>query len=65
MVGEDVTENLKTVKTIPQELSEKINITVRGEVFISKKDFEKNESRKRKKMKKNYLQMHVMQQLDH
>ena len=41
LIGEDVTENLKTVKTIPQELSEKINITVRGEVFISKKDFEK------------------------
>lgn len=41
LVGEDVTENLKTVKTIPKELKEKINITVRGEVFISKKDFEK------------------------
>ena len=41
LVGEDVTENLKTIKTIPQELAEKINITVRGEVFISKKDFEK------------------------
>ena len=40
-VGEDVTENLKTVKTIPMELSEKIDITVRGEVFISKEDFEK------------------------
>ena len=40
LVGEDVTENLKTIKTIPQELKEKINITVRGEVFISKKDFE-------------------------
>ena len=32
---------MKTIKTIPQELPEKINITVRGEVFISKKDFEK------------------------
>ena len=41
LVGEDVTENLKTIKTIPQELPEKINITVRGEVFISKNDFEK------------------------
>ena len=41
LVGEDVTENLKTIKTIPMELNEKINITVRGEVFISKKDFEK------------------------
>ena len=40
LVGEDVTENLKTIKTIPQELSEKITITVRGEVFISKKNFE-------------------------
>ena len=41
LVGEDVTENLKTIKTIPMELNEKINIIVRGEVFISKKDFEK------------------------
>ena len=40
LVGEDVTENLKTVKTIPMEIKDKINITVRGEVFISKKDFE-------------------------
>ncbi len=41
LIGEDVTENLKTIKTIPKELKEKIDITVRGEVFISKKDFEK------------------------
>ena len=41
LVGEDVTENLRTIKTIPMELNEKIDITVRGEVFISKKDFEK------------------------
>ena len=40
LVGEDVTENLKTVKTIPMEIKDKIDITVRGEVFISKKDFE-------------------------
>ena len=46
VVGEDVTNNLKTVKTIPMELNEKIDITVRGEVFISKQDFEKmNEQR--------------------
>ena len=41
LVGEDVTNNLKTIKTIPQKLTENINITVRGEVFISKNDFEK------------------------
>ena len=40
LVGEDVTENIKTIKTIPMELNEKIDITVRGEIFISKKDFE-------------------------
>lgn len=40
IVGEDVTENLKTIKNIPQKLTENVNITVRGEVFISSKDFE-------------------------
>ena len=33
LVGEDVTNNLKTVKTIPMELKEKIDITVRRRSF--------------------------------
>jgi len=42
LVGEDVTQNLKTIKSIPLVLKEKIPyIEVRGEVFISKRDFEK------------------------
>lgn len=46
LVGENVTDNLKTIKTIPETLKEPINITVRGEVFIAKDDFEKmNEER--------------------
>lgn len=40
-IGEDVTNNLATVKTIPKKLKEPINITVRGEVFIGKQEFEK------------------------
>lgn len=45
-VGEDVTENLRTVKSIPKKLSEPIDIIVRGEVFIGKEQFEKlNENR--------------------
>ena len=49
LIGEDVTENLKTVKSIPQKLNEDITITVRGEVFIGKDEFEKmNEERQLK-----------------
>ncbi len=45
-VGEDITENLKTIKNIPKELKEPIDIIVRGEVFIGKKEFEQlNEER--------------------
>ena len=40
LVGEEVTENLKTIKTIPMQIKDKIDITVRGEVFIAKKEFE-------------------------
>ena len=49
LVGEDVTENLKTIKNIPQKLTEKVTITVRGEVFISNQDFAKmNQEREEK-----------------
>lgn len=41
LIGEDVTDNLRTIKSIPKVLNEKINITVRGEVFIGTKEFEK------------------------
>ena len=46
-VGEDITENLKTVSAIPLELTEKIPyLCVRGEVYMPKKAFaELNEKR--------------------
>ncbi len=41
LVGENVTENLKTIKTIPLKLSESIPyIEVRGEVYLPKDKFE-------------------------
>ena len=41
LIGEDVTDNLRTIKSIPKVLNEKVTITVRGEVFIGTKEFEK------------------------
>ena len=46
LIGEDVSANALTIKAIPKELKEPINIIVRGEVFIGSKEFEKlNEER--------------------
>ena len=40
-VGEDVTENLRTIRSIPMVLPEKIpHLIVRGEVYMSRKVFE-------------------------
>ena len=47
IVGEDITENVKTIKTVPLTLSKEIDIEVRGEIYMSKKIFsELNEKRK-------------------
>lgn len=46
LIGEDVTNNAKTIKTLPMELPENVNLIVRGEVFIGAEEFEKlNEER--------------------
>ena len=40
-IGEDVTNNLKTVKSLPMKLNKEVDIIVRGEVFMPIKSFDK------------------------
>lgn len=45
--GEDITHNVKTIKSIPLVLNRPLDIEVRGEIYMSKKSFNKlNEIRK-------------------
>ena len=49
VVGEDITNNVKTIKTVPLTINKPIDIEVRGEIYISKKRFEEiNEDRRKK-----------------
>lgn len=46
--GEDITENLRTIKAIPLKIDEETSIEVRGEVYLSLKNFYKlNEEREK------------------
>lgn len=40
-VGEDVTTNVRTIKTIPLVLQENVNVEVRGEIYLPIKEFQK------------------------
>ena len=39
VTGEDITTNIKTIKSVPLRLTEDIDIEVRGEIYMSKKSF--------------------------
>ncbi len=41
IIGENVTQNLKTIQAIPLKLRELINVSVKGEVFCPLKEFQK------------------------
>lgn len=41
VIGENITENIKSISSIPQKLSKPINIEVRGEVYMPVTSFEK------------------------
>lgn len=49
VVGEDITKNIQTIKSIPLVLNKEIDIEVRGEVYLSKESLKKiNEERQAK-----------------
>ena len=41
VVGEDITHNVKTIKTVPLDLGKDIDIEVRGEIYMNKATLEK------------------------
>ncbi|CDF10737.1 dNA ligase [Mycoplasma sp. CAG:776] len=41
ITGEDITHNVKTIKTVPLDLGQDIDIEVRGEIYMNKKTLEK------------------------
>lgn len=52
IVGENITQNIKAIKTIPQKLSRPINLEVRGEVYMPISSFERlNEENIKKGLK--------------
>lgn len=41
IIGEQVTQNIKTIEAIPLHLEKPIDVVVRGEIFMHQKDFKK------------------------
>lgn len=41
VTGEDVTENVKTIKSVPRKINYKKDLIVEGEIYLAKKEFEK------------------------
>ena len=54
VTGEDITINVKTIKSVPLRLTKDINIEVRGEIYMSKKSFEIANAEKRKNNEKEF-----------
>ena len=47
-IGDDITNNVKTIKTVPLTINKDIDIEVRGEIYMSKNTLKKlNEERKK------------------
>lgn len=48
VVGEDITNNVKTIKQVPLKLSRPIDIEVRGEIYMSKRTLDELNEERRK-----------------
>lgn len=54
LVGEDVTQNVRTIQNIPLKISETSDVEVRGEIILFKKDFEEIQEKQRKMGEKEF-----------
>lgn len=53
-VGEDITQNLKTIEAIPLTIEPKEKVVIRGEAFITKAEFNRINKEQEKKGEKRY-----------
>jgi DNA ligase (NAD+) len=53
--GEDVTANLRTLRSVPLAIDEKAELEVRGEVLMYRKDFDAMNARQREAGEKEYV----------
>lgn len=49
LIGENITHNVETIKSVPLRLNKALDIEVRGEIYMSKASFEKCNKEKEKK----------------
>ena len=54
VTGEDITINVKTIKSVPLHLTKDINIEVRGEIYMSKLSFERANREKKANNEKEF-----------
>ena len=60
-IGEDITKNLKTIKSVPKKLTRPLSIEVRGECFMPKASFAKLNAQQLEDGNQ-FLLIHVMRQ---
>lgn len=53
-IGEDVSQNIKTIQSIPLRLKENVSVIVEGEVWISDKDFQDLNKKRKKENKQEF-----------